>query len=291
MDGIVDVWGPWELGHWVEGYEERAVWREYDGTVLPVVLLRLEPGDGGVWPAAERDSYLVADQLNTSRANLEHVTDLQGHSNLLVASDTMDEDDVGVAPDSLIKLRSGDTASWISPAPALEQMRVSIEEKQGAVAVARGNDASAYSATPGPAESGIARIVAKFPHELALRESREAVRRFDERLCRLVLDVVDTWGDGAFGDAVAPRTVLAPSVVFEDPTAKQQRAMTNLDVGAISPAQYVVEIGLYPSVEKAGEAGYSMLAAMQAPPAPRASVSSSIAVAAPVDLVTDAAGE
>jgi hypothetical protein len=67
--------------------------------------------------------------------------------------------------------------------------------------------------------------------------------------------------------------------------------MTNLDVGAISPAQYVVEIGLYPSVEKAGEAGYSMLAAMQAPPAPRASVSSSIAVAAPVDLVTDAAGE
>ncbi len=281
VDGVVDVWGPWEMSLWAEGYEERAVWREYEGTILPVVLLRLEPGDGGVWPAAERDSYLVADQLNTSRANLEHVTDLQGHSNLLVASDTLDENDVGVAPDSLIKLRSGDTASWISPAPALEQMRVSIEEKQGAVAVARGNDASAYSATPGPAESGIARIVAKFPHELALRESREAVRRFDERLCRLVMDVTDSWGDTAFGDQVAPRTVLAASVVFEDPGAKQQRAVVNLDVGAISPAQYAVEIGLFPSVEKAAEAGYSTLAAMQAP-AVVASVSSSLASAVPL---------
>jgi hypothetical protein len=296
VDGVVDVWGPWEMTLWAEGYEERAVWREYEGTILPVVLLRLEPGDGGVWPAAERDSYLVADQLNTSRANLEHVTDLQGHSNLLVASDTLDENDVGVAPDSLIKLRSGDTASWISPAPALEQMRVSIEEKQGAVAVARGNDASAYSASPGPAESGIARIVAKFPHELALRESREAVRRFDERLCRLVMDVTDSWGETAFGDQVAPRTVLAASVVFEDPGAKQQRAVVNLDVGAISPAQYAVEIGLFPSVEKAAEAGYSTLAAMQLPPPPPASVSSAVASSAPAAptapaTVTDASGE
>jgi hypothetical protein len=149
------------------------------------------------------------------------------------------------------------------------------------VAVARGNDASAYSATPGPAESGIARIVAKFPHELALRESREAVRRFDERLCRLVMDVTDSWGDTAFGDQVAPRTVLAASVVFEDPGAKQQRAVVNLDVGAISPAQYAVEIGLFPSVEKAAEAGYSTLAAMQGP-AVIASVSSSLASAVPL---------
>lgn len=291
VDGAVDVWGPWEVGTWEEGKEHLALWNEYEGTVLPAVILRLEPGDGGVWPAAERDSYLIADQLNTSRSNLEHVTDLQGHSNLFLASDTADEDDLGVAPDSLIKVRTGDSASWISPAPALEQMRAGIEEKQGAVAVARGNDASAYSATPGPAESGIARIVAKFPHELALRESREAIRRFDERLCRIVMDVNDTWGDTAFGAGLMPRTVLAPSVVFEDPTAKQQRAALNLDVGAISPAQYAVEIGLFPSVEKAAEAGYPTVAAMQVPAEPAPTVSAVMPLETTVPVVDDAAGE
>lgn len=290
VDGVVDVWGPWEIGYWEDGYEERAVWSEYESVILPVGILRLEPGDGGVWPAAERDSYLVADQLNTSRSNLEHVTDLQGHSNLLLASDTADEDDLGVAPDSMIKVRTGDTASWISPAPALQEMRSGIEEKQSAVAVARGNDASAYSATPGPAESGIARIVAKFPHELALRESREAVRRFDERVCRVVMDITDTWGDTSFGAEVMPRVVLSPSVTFEDPSAKQQRAALNLDLGAISPAQYAVEVGLYPSVDKAAEAGYPTLAAMQAPATPTATVSAVLPVetTGPVD---DAAGE
>jgi len=292
VDGVVDTWGPWEVGTWVEGQEERARWGEYEGKLLPVVILRLEPGDGGVWPAAERDSYLVSDQLNTSRSNMEHVTDLQGHSNFVVSSDTADEDDLGVAPDSLVKLRTGDSANWASPTPELEQMREGIEEKQRAVAVSRGNDAGAYSATPGPAESGIARVVAKFPHELALRESREAVRRFDERLCRVVVDVLDNWGDGSFGVDVVPRTVLAPSVVFEDPTAKQQRAALNLDLGAISGAQYAVEIGLYPSTEKAAEAGYPVLAGMQAPAAVATSVSASLP--APVDtapVVTDAAGE
>jgi hypothetical protein len=293
LDGVVEQWGPWETARWEDGKEERAAWSEYEGTQCPVPLLRLEPGDGGIWPAAERDSYLVADQLNTSRSNLEHVTDLQGHSNLLVTSNTIDENDLAIAPDSLIKGRQGDSAQWLSPAPALEQIRAGIEEKQGAVAVARGNDASAYSATPGPAESGIARIVAKFPHELALRESREAVRRFDERLCRVIMDVTDTWGETNFG-AVAPRTVLAPSVVFEDPAAKQQRAALNLDLGAISPAQYAVEIGLFPSVEKAAEAGYPTVAAMQAPTVV-ASVSSSLgqtpADVLPPDEAPSAPGE
>lgn len=291
VDGVVDVWGPWEVGRWEDGKEDAATWAEYEGLLLPVVMLRLEPGDGGIWPAAERDSYLVADQLNTSRSNLEHVTDLQGHSNLFLASDTIDEDDVGIAPDSLIKGRTGDSAQWISPGPSLEQMRAGIEEKQAAVAVARGNDAAAYSASPGPAESGIARIIAKFPHELVLRESREAVRRFDERLCRVAMDVADTWGATSFGVDVLPRTVLAPSVVFEDATAKQQRAALNLDLGAISPARYAVEVGLYPSEEKAAEAGYPSTAAMQAPPTPPASsVSSVLPVSTPPPADASAMG-
>jgi hypothetical protein len=133
--------------------------------------------------------------------------------------------------------------------------------------------------------------VAKFPHELALRESREAVRRFDERLCRIIMDVTDTWGETSFGDAVLPRTVLAPSVVFEDPTAKQQRAALNLDLGAISPAQYAVEIGLFPSVEKAAEAGYSPIAAMQAAPVVAPTVSAVMPLETTAPVVDDATGE
>jgi len=284
-DGVVDQWGPWEIGRWTDGKEEQATWSEYEGTVLPVPILRLEPGDGGVWPAAERDSYLVADQLNTSRSNLEHVSDLQGHSNLVTSSNTLDENDLGIGPDSHIPLRTGDSAQWISPAPALEALRAGIEEKQSAVAIARGNDANAYSASPGAPESGIARIVAKFPHELALRESRETVRRFDERLCRVVMDVSDTWGDTNFGTMFAPRTVLAPTVVFEDPTAKQMRALANLDAGAISAAQYAVEIGLYPNVDKAAADGYDPVARMRALPEPEPTLSAALPV------VSDAPGE
>lgn len=268
-DGVVVTsWGAWQTAMW-SGDDEALVWEEYAGDILPVVVLRLEPPDGGYWPACEADSYAVADQLNTSRANLEYVGDLQGHDRMYVSDDTFDEVEQPAGPDSIVHLRTGGSMGFASPAPAFDALQAIVDEKQRAVGVARGNDPNEYTDKPGPAESGVARLVAKFPHELTLREAREAMRRFDERLCRVFLDVADNFDPllPTFGVDVRPRTELAPSVVFEDPTAKQQRALTNLQEGAISPAEYAVEVGLHASVAKAVEAGFSDVAKMRAPPA------------------------
>jgi hypothetical protein len=294
--GIITSWGAWQTAMWA-GADDAVMWEEYAGALLPVVSLRLEPPDGGFWPACEPDSYAVADQLNTSRSNIEYVADLQGHSNRVVSSDTYDETEQPVGPDSTLKLRTGDSASYMTPTPAFEALQAIVDEKQRAVGVARGNDPNEYTDKPGPAESGVARLVAKFPHELTLREAREAVRRFDERLCRVLLDVADSFDPvlPSFGVDVRPRTQLAPSVVFEDPASKQQRALTNLQEGAISPAEYAVEVGLQSSLAKAVEAGFSDVARMRAPPAatpalPTATEALATALLTPPE-VASAAGE
>jgi hypothetical protein len=278
--GIVTSWGAWQTAMWA-GDDEAIAWEEYNGDILPVVVLRLEPPDGGYWPACEADSYAVSDQLNTSRANLEYVGDLQGHDRMYIADDTFDEVEQPAGPDSITKLRTGGAMGFASPAPAFEALQNTIDEKQRAVGVARGNDPNEYTDKPGPAESGVARLVAKFPHELTLREAREAMRRFDERLCRVFLDVADNFDPllPTFGTDVRPRTELAPSVVFEDPTSKQQRALTDLQEGIISPAEYAVEVGRHASVAKAVEAGFSDVARMRAPPAAPAQSSPAEALA------------
>jgi hypothetical protein len=264
--GAVVSWGPWEVGTWDSG-RDYVDWAEYEGLVVPVAALRLEPPDGGYWPAAERDSYLLSDGLNTSRANAEYITDLQAHSNLVIASATYDESEQSAGPDAVIKLRDG-TASWITPTPALTDMRDSIAEKQRSVGASRGNDPNSYSSEPDTSvESGVARMVAQFPHELTLREARESIRRFDERLCRILLDVADAYDPDlpAFGLDVRPRTELASTVVFEDPAAKQARALINLQEGAISPAEYATDVGITSSKAAAIEAGYSDVARMREP--------------------------
>lgn len=284
--GVVTTWGAWQQATWTTD-DAVAVWEEYQGNVAPFAVMRLEPPDGGFWPAAERDSYLLADELNTSRANLEYVTDLQAHSNLVVSADEYDENEQPIGPDIPLKLRANGTAQYITPSPALVEMRDGIAEKQRSIGAARGNDPNTYSAEQGPAESGIARLVAQFPHELTLRESREAVRRFDERLCRVLLDVADNFDPDlpTFGVEVRPRTNLAPSVTFEDPSAKQSRALLNLQEGAISPAEYAVDVGIMPSIAAAEEAGYSNVARLRQPATPAPSVTAALVEA------TRAAGE
>lgn len=281
-DHTVTEWGVWHEARWSGGDAGVGPWTEYAGKVLPIAVLRIEPPDGGFWPAAASDVIAQSDTLNTSRSNLDFVTDLQAHSNLLIADDTFDEKKVNIAPDGVIKLRTRGTGQWITPDPDFEAMRANIDERQRAVGAANGNDPNTYSAAERPAESGIARLVQKFPQELTLQESREAVRRFDERLARIVIDVVDAYEADAplYGTEVRPRTDLAPSVTFEDPGQKQGRALINLQEGAISPAEYAVEVGLAPSVAAAAEAGYSDIAPMRVKAAPAPSVADELVPAA-----------
>jgi len=256
--GMPASWGTWQVATWTDK-DASTTWEEYEGTLVPAVVLRLEPGDGGFWPAPDVDSMRSADQLNMSRANEDLILGLQAHSHLVISDDTYDEQMANISPDGVTVLKSGSSAQYLTPAPAFDAMKASIEETQRAIAAARGNDPNAYAARTGAPESGIARLVAKFPHELTLRERREALRRFDERLSRTILDVVDTFDPDApsFGLEVRCRTDLAPSVVFEDPSAKLARAQQLLDAGAISSAEFVVEVGRYRTLEEAKRAGYS----------------------------------
>jgi hypothetical protein len=271
LDGdTVSAWGPWQYARIVERDTGVVVPEEYPGSVLPVAFLRIEQPDGGFWPAPERDVGPVSDSLNVSRSNLQHVSDLQAHSLLAISSDRYDADESPIGPDAAIKLNAGESISYVTPAPAFGELREGIEETQRAIATTRGNNPSAYSARPGPAESGIARQIANLPHERRLGELRPVIQRWDERVCTILVDVADTFDESVptIGEGVVTRTELAPTKTFEDPESKQRRLALDLDLGVISLAQYAVAMGHYSSIAAAKEAGL--------PDTPRAALATAI---------------
>jgi hypothetical protein len=250
-DGTVDLLG-WQTA--VYTAEQGAVtWQEYAGKLLPVVALRIEQPDGGFWPAPNHDAYHQSVGLNVNRANMEQVTDLQAHSLMAVSSDTYDEREQPVGPDAVMKLRAGENAQWITPSPAFDAMRENIDEKQRAIATVNGNNPNAYSAKATQPESGIARIIANLPHEQRLKQLRPVVKRFDERVCRVLLDVSDAFDDEVplFGEVVRPRVELGQTPMYEDPEVKQRRALIDLEKGVMTLAEYAVEVGRYSSIDDA----------------------------------------
>jgi hypothetical protein len=231
-------------------------WEEHGGKMLPVASLRIEQPDGGFWPPVNRDALDQAVGLNVNRSNLEYVTDIQAHSQMVISSDTYDEKDQPVGPGSTVKLRSGETAQWITPSPDFDAMRANVEEKQRSIATINGNNPNAYSSTTQQPESGIARVIANIPHEQRLKSLRPVVARFDERVCRLIMDTHDAFDpDRPIFGVLRPRVDLGDSPAYEDPEAKQRRALVDLDAGVISLAEYAVETGRYETVDDAVAAG------------------------------------
>lgn len=260
-DVDADDEGAFALGSWqttvFDSRQEAAAWTEYAGKLLPVVALRTEQPDGGFWPSVDHDALAQSIGLNVNRSNMEQVTDLQAHSLLTISADEYEEKEQPVGPDAVLKFRSGGSAQWLTPAPAFEAMRENIDEKQRAIATVRGNNPSAYSAKTSQPESGIARVIANLPHENRLKQLRPIIRRFDERVCRVVMDVADAYDDSVplFGEGVRPRVELGATPTYEDPEAKQRMALIDLDMGVISPAEYAVQRGLYSSVAAATDDG------------------------------------
>jgi hypothetical protein len=265
-DGVVTTWGPWQWCRIQEGDKGAVTPQEYAGEILPVAFLRTEQADGGFWPAAEKDVALASDQANVARSNLDHVTDMQGHSIAVISDDQFDLDEQPIGPDAAIRLRQAGSFSFATPSPAFAEMRENIEERQRAIATTRGNNPNAYSSSPGSPESGVARIIANIPHERRLRELRPAIKRFDERVCRIILDVLDAFDPAAptFGPDVKARTELAQAKLYEDNEAKQRRLALDLDLGVISPADYAVAMGHYSSIDAAKEAGLPDIARLAA---------------------------
>ena len=250
-DGTVDLLG-WQTALFT-ATQGAVTWSEYAGKLLPVVALRIEQPDGGFWPAPNHDAYHQSVGLNINRANMEQVTDLQAHSVMAISSDTYDEKEQPVGPDAVLRLRNGENAQWITPSPAFEAMRENVDEKQRAIATVNGNNPGAYSAKAAQPESGIARIIANLPHEQRLKQLRPVVKRFDERVCRVLLDVSDAFDDDVplFGEVVRPRVELGQTPMYEDPEAKQRRALIDLEKGVLTLAEYAVEVGRYSSIDDA----------------------------------------
>src|SRR5690606_28541903 len=78
-DGNVESWGPWQyILASTDGTHAFAP-RLYTGERLPICILRTEQGNGGFWPAVDKDVAEQVDNLNVSRSNEQHVMNLQGH--------------------------------------------------------------------------------------------------------------------------------------------------------------------------------------------------------------------
>lgn len=250
------AYGRWHHSK-ISGDGESTAIEEYQGNRLPIGILQLGEPSGYPMADEDRDILACANALNQSIANLAHTADMQGHTQGFYRG-TYIKGNIVTAPDVFVNVGGGteDTLQTIDFNPKLDQMQSIIEEQLKRLGVSRRNSPDAYTAE-GRETSGIARRIAKIPHDQRLQEARVVFRDFEEHfLLPTLIDVHDTFSPDTIGDMKA-RVVLKQPKEVEDPEARQRRLASDLDRRLISEAQYMVLSGYFDSIQVAIEAGYS----------------------------------
>lgn len=261
-DGRVSKWGPWFHVVLCSDGSHPAMPRELPNKRLPVLFLRTEQAVGGFWPVPEADVVAQSDELNMSRANEQHVVDLQGHGQGVYSGNSEEKKDLILGPDRLIQIGTGETITTIPFNPHLEDMRESRGRLLREVAVTRSANPDAMATTPTVAVSGVSRAIANLPHDQRVRELRPILKEFEERwFMPCLLEHADLFSSPTyaptFGDDVAPRVVFGAAPDYEELDAKQRRLKEDRDDGIISDARYAVKMGHFDDIRAAVAAGLS----------------------------------
>lgn len=230
----------------------------YPGSVLPICFARLGARDGSIYSPIESDLISVVDELNVSGANEQYTLDLQGHTQGWYQGTSIEQQNIALGPDRLVKILPGESIGTIGFDPALADMREGRKLALRELAVSRGNAPDQYTIEPGAPLSGVSRQIANIPHDQRIASLRSVFRRFEEKLLLpAIVDVHDTFS-GA--EPIGPASFAvrhAPAREYEDREAKQRRLEVDLSRDVISEARYAVEMGHYPSTDAAVAAGLS----------------------------------
>jgi hypothetical protein len=225
----------------------------YDGEILPVGILRLDSGSGGLWPEPHRDVIANVDALNVARSNRQHLVNMQAHSVLVVNSKTKEEADIVVAPDvPLIFQEEGASAQYLVAGADHEAVLESAARDLEEIGVSRGNNPDAYAVTPGEAQSGVSRLIANAPHDQLVAESRPIFKRFEERtLGPIILDVMRAFSPVDVPVGMRVSVEMSRGKIYEDDTVKTERVLSLLAAGIIDEPRALVMLGMADTREDA----------------------------------------
>lgn len=256
-DGTIARFGPWRHQRMSEDGKVATAPQEWPGR-LPVAFLRTAWPAGGFWPEISRDTIANVDALNVSRANRQFVIETQAHAQLVVSGTTVDVAELPSGPDQPINLgaQAGATAQYLVPGADHEAIEASSRRDLAELGVAHGNSPDAYAVEPGPAESGVSRMIANIPHDQRIAEMRPTFQRFEEgQLLPIVVELINIYEPGVtIGDDVQPRCMLQTSKPFETDAEKQDRVLALVTAGLVTKPKAAVMLGLYADESEAEEA-------------------------------------
>lgn len=256
-DGTIARFGPWRHQRMSEDGKVATAPQDWPAH-LPVAFLRTAWPAGGFWPEINRDTIANVDALNVSRANRQFVVETQAHAQLVVSGTTVDVAELPSGPDQPINLgaQAGATAQYLVPGADHEAIEASSRRDLAELGVAHGNSPDAYAVEPGPAESGVSRMIANIPHDQRISEMRPVFQRFEEgQLLPILVDLINLYEPGVtIGDDVQPRCMLQTSKPFETDAEKQERVLALVTAGLITKPKAAVMLGLYADEAEAEEA-------------------------------------
>lgn len=260
--GALVAFGSWRR-HLVSSDGDALATATDDATIwdgpLPWAVVTVGIPQGSVYVDRDRDLVDVVDALNVSRSSEQHTLEVQGHTPLVYAGSQFEAASMRAGPDVVNRIGAGETLSTLSMDPKLEDMRESRKLATRELAITRRNAPGAYATEPGPPQSGVARVVEQIPHDTMLRERAHTWVAFEQRaLLPLLVDAHDRYAEperARIGVDVRTRMKPAAAPTYEDPEARQRRALEAKDARLISEARAAVEAGWYATTADAVAAG------------------------------------
>ena len=251
--GNVASFSAWSHRRVSEDGEIQTASETYPG-ILPVAFLRTEPGNGGWWPAPDRDVSVNVDTLNVSRSNRQHVINMQAHAQAVYSGTMRETSELVGGPDAVIHVGNGEVLQYLTPSADHAAIQISATRDLQELGVSRGNSPDAYAVEPGAPQSGVSRLIANAPHDQRISEMRPIFIDFEEsELLPIVLDVLTHFSPEAPAsfEGVYPVVTMGTAKVYEDDAAKTQRVLDLLSAKIIDEADARVMLGLSSSRDDA----------------------------------------
>lgn len=255
--GRVQSFGPWVVGFFDDDGKESRPEVEYPGKILPFCLLRLEDSGSSPWVTTGDDDIHLAEAQAVDQSDALYLGLMQAHSDRVYRGNRVDRVEGG--PDRTIKIDVGEELTTLDYNPKLMERSDALQSRLRLWALSKRISQDSVSVEPAAPLSGVSREIANEPQNKMRRESEAALKDFEERqLLPVLVDVHDTFNvPGRQIGVYKFRMTPAKRPAYEDPEARQRRALEARDAGQISAARAAVESGWYGDLADAIAAGLS----------------------------------
>jgi hypothetical protein len=240
--------------------DPRTMFADAAGRPLPSpwTIIQMGLADGSVYVDPDKDLPLILDHLSLDASAEMLARDLQAFTPVIYAGSQRKGSELAWGPGEVTEIGDDETMTTLALDPKLQEMRDGRTAIERELATTRRNNPNAYVAAPGPAESGISRLIQEAPHEAVLDENQLVFQVWEETqllpACVMVHDAFS--GEAPIGPCRFDVKMRRPHP-FEEPESRQRRLQADVDAGLITPAKMAVDLEHYDTIEDAVKAGVS----------------------------------